>query len=347
MLIFGIKWWNKKSARLLAGADTIITNNAAKVIAAAHTGKNIAVWASREPEKIAEAVESGGGKLIRIEDGFIRSPGLGAHFCPAYSLIFDDIGIYYDAAKPSGLECLLADHPFDDALKSRAHRLKDRLIASAISKYAVGHGQTPFSPVGRERILVVGQVEDDASIRLGGAAILTNLALLKAARTDHPDAWIAYKPHPDVIHAGRPGRVTETEANQHVNAIWSDVAIAAALDWAETVHTISSLTGFEALLRERTVVVHGRPFYAGWGLTIDRAEQPERRHRTLDLDALVAATLLLYPRYLDPMTGERIEAEALLDCFEAGWTDPLIGCPLWHRTAAKVKQWLGLLRGRF
>jgi capsular polysaccharide export protein len=113
------------------------------------------------------------------------------------------------------------------------------------------------------------------------------------------------------------------------------------------VHTISSLAGFEALLRERTVTVHGRPFYAGWGLTIDRAQQSERRRRTLELDALVTATLMLYPRYLDPMTDDRIEAEVLLDCFEAGWTDPLIGRPFWHRAAAMAKRWLGPLRNRF
>jgi capsular polysaccharide export protein len=163
----------------------------ATVIAAAHAGRSIAVWASREPNALAEAVRHGDGKLIRIEDGFIRSPGLGAHFCPAYSLIFDGIGIYYDAIKPSDLEVLQTNHPFDDALKSRARRLRDRLIASAISKYAVRRGEAPSSPVGRERIMVVGQVEDDASIRLSGAAIRTNLALLEEVRADHPNAWIA------------------------------------------------------------------------------------------------------------------------------------------------------------
>ena len=92
--------------------------------------------------------------------------------------------------------------------------------------------------------------------------------------------------------------------------------------------------------------MHGRPFYAGWGLTEDHAPMPDRRGRTLTVDELAAAALLLYPRYLDPMTRQRIEAEDLLARFEGGWTDPLVGRPLWHRAAAAAKRRLGPLRGR-
>jgi capsular polysaccharide export protein len=62
-------------------------------------------------------------------------------------------------------------------------------------------------------------------------------------------------------------------------------------------HVLTSLAGFEALLRGKAVTCHGQPFYAGWGLTTDRIPHP-RRQRTLQLDELVAATLILYPIYL-------------------------------------------------
>ena len=55
--------------------------------------------------------------------------------------------------------------------------------------------------------LVVGQVEDDRSIERGTADIKTNLGLLKAVRADHPDAYIIYKPHPDVETGNRNGRI--------------------------------------------------------------------------------------------------------------------------------------------
>jgi len=318
---------------------------ARELILAAADGRDVMVWSSREPADLAEAVAFGGGRLIRIEDGFIRSPGLGAHFSPAYSLIFDDAGIYYDATGPSGLETLLAKTDFSQDLLARAAALRARLARGAISKYAVGRaGAAPETPAGRAHVLVVGQVEDDASIRFGGADIRANLELLEAARALHPNAWIAYKPHPDVRLAGRPGHVPAQAALKHADAIWSDMPIATALDWAESVHTISSLAGFEALLRERDVHIHGRPFYGGWGLTQDHAEMPARRGRNLPLDALVAATLILYPRYLDPVTRTPATAEDLVDRFEAGWTDPLIGRPLWHRAASLAKRRLGPLR---
>jgi capsular polysaccharide export protein len=78
------------------------------------------------------------------------------------------------------------------------------------------------------------------------------------------------------------------------------------------VHTIGSLAGFEALLRGLRVVTWGRPFYAGWGLTEDR-DPPPRRGRALTLDALVAAALILYPRYRDPATGLPCPPEVLLE----------------------------------
>jgi capsular polysaccharide export protein len=60
------------------------------------------------------------------------------------------------------------------------------------------------------------------------------------------------------------------------------------------------------------VTVHGVPFYAGWGLTIDRGPVPARRTARRTLDELVAAALLLYPRYLDPLTGLPCPAEVLV-----------------------------------
>jgi capsular polysaccharide export protein len=65
---------------------------------------------------------------------------------------------------------------------------------------------------------------------------------------------------------------------------------------AHEVHTLTSLVGFEALLRQLPVVTYGQPFYAGWGLTEDR--QPvARRTRRLSIDELVAGVLIRYPRY--------------------------------------------------
>jgi capsular polysaccharide export protein len=77
---------------------------------------------------------------------------------------------------------------------------------------------------------------------------------------------------------------------------------------------LTSLTGFEALLRDCEVVTHGYPFYAGWGLTHDLAPPIDRRQaRTVSRAELVAAALILYPRYLDPVTKLPCPPEVLIE----------------------------------
>jgi capsular polysaccharide export protein len=81
-----------------------------------------------------------------------------------------------------------------------------------------------------------------------------------------------------------------------------DAPISSIIDLVDEVHVNTSLAGFEALLRGKPVTAYGVPFYAGWGLTRDLGPIPRRRTRRRSLDELVAAALLLYPRYLDPVT---------------------------------------------
>ena len=78
-------------------------------------------------------------------------------------------------------------------------------------------------------------------------------------------------------------------------------SIAALINLVDEVHTITSLAGFEALLRGRKVATYGQPFYAGWGLTTDNVPL-NRRQRRLQIEELVAGTLILYPNYIDPVS---------------------------------------------
>jgi capsular polysaccharide export protein len=261
----------------------------------------IAGWASRLPDGLAEAAEAAGIPLVRVEDGFIRSVGLGSDFLPAASLVFDSRGMYFDPRVRSDLEILLLETDFPPELTARARLLAAQLVARGITKYNLAGGDAAVElPSDRRCLLVPGQVEDDLSIRLGGGDIRTNLALLAQARAANPDAFIIYKPHPDVLAGHRVGAVPETEARRFADAIVAGGSTAALLDRIDELHTMTSLAGFEALLRGRRVVVYGKPFYAGWGLTVDCT--PIDRGRNLTLDELVAGALILYPRYLDPLT---------------------------------------------
>ncbi|UJR86888.1 hypothetical protein [Sandaracinus amylolyticus] len=277
----------------------------------------LVVWGTREHDDLRALATRCDVPLVRMEDGFLRSVGLGSDLNAPASLVIDDLGIYYDPRTPSRLERILSETTFDADELSRARTLRERIVGAGVSKYNVGASRAvAASARGRDVVLVVGQVEDDASIRLGCIDVRTNEALLREARRARPDAYVVWKPHPDVTSGNRAGAVTESRARQWADEIAHDVAIADCLAVASEVHTMTSLVGFEALLRGLRVVVYGQPFYAGWGLTTDRHPHP-RRTRALSLDELVAGALLRYPRYVSRAsrrftTPERV-VEELID----------------------------------
>lgn len=240
--------------------------------------------------------------VITVEDGFIRSVGLGATLIRPCSLVFDDVGIYYDATKPSGIENLLNQVNLTEQQLQRARDLQQKLIDLNISKYNVGESRPLKRPQHSRVLLVVGQVEDDMSIQLGGIGIKTNLDLLKQVRGDHPDSYIIYKPHPDVQTGLRVGKISDQDMLTYANQIELNTSILECFEICDEVHTITSLSGFEALIRGLKVYCYGMPFYAGWGLTQDLYSSQRRNNKNITLEALLYVTLVEYPTYNLPHT---------------------------------------------
>lgn len=249
-----------------------------------------------------------GVQIIRLEDGFIRSVGLGADLIKPLSWVIDASGIYYDATRPSQLEVLLGQYLFDDGLLQRARLIQQQIVSAGLSKYNLSgrHWQKPVTE--KSVLLVVGQVESDASIRLGSPNCRSNSELLQQVRQQFPDAYLIYKPHPDVVAGLRQAGAADINPYSFADEVVTDVPIQVLFSQVDAVHVMTSLAGFEALLRGVPVVCYGLPFYAGWGLTTDRLSTT-RRVRKLRLDELVAATLILYPVYFDRENKRRISAE--------------------------------------
>ncbi|CZF80140.1 Capsule polysaccharide biosynthesis protein [Grimontia celer] len=246
-----------------------------------------------------------------IEDGFIRSNGLGVHFQKPISLVLDRTGIYFDATRPSDLENIL-NGEISSYMVERAERLLPKLLDSGITKYNVGSAQPLILPEDRTIILVPGQVESDASILYGSPEVKTNSELLLKVREANPDAFLIYKPHPDVVAGQRDDGRWESETLNVADLVVTDVSMDALLRHVDEVHTMTSLTGFEALLRGKQVTTYGMPFYAGWGLTQDTLKC-ERRKRQLALYELIAGALILYPTYIDPVSRQLCTVEQALE----------------------------------
>lgn len=275
---------------------------------AAKTGRGRMVWAGKS---------AGHDSALRVEDGFLRSRGLGAELIPPLSLVLDDLGIYYDPTGPSRLEALIEASPaLPDAAVRRAEALMTRITSAGLTKYNLDAAELASElPEGR-RILVPGQVEDDASIRLGTTVVSTNRDLLAATRAANPAAVILYKPHPDVEAGLRDGAVLD--AADFANVVLDRTSPIAALDAVDAVWTMTSTIGFEALLRGKDVTCLGSPFYAGWGLTDDRAMPILRRTARPTLAQLVHAVLIDYPRYFDPVAGLPCPVEVVVERLETG-----------------------------
>jgi capsular polysaccharide export protein len=276
-------------------------------------GGALLAWSASAPPGLRAAAAAAGVELRWLEDGFIRSAGLGAAFRPGASFALDTRGPYYDPAQASDLEHLLQTVEVSPTLGARAAALRAAIVARGITKYNL-RGEAPViaAPAGRRRILVPGQVEDDASVRTGGGDIHSNLALLRAVRAAEPGAFILYKPHPDIEAGFRRGRIPAATLAGLADQVLRGAPMTEVLRQVDAVHTLTSLTGFEALLRGLPVTCWGNPFYAGWGLTEDRAPIPRPRRR-LTLDALVAVALILYPRCIDPLTELPCPPEVLLE----------------------------------
>ncbi|WP_416192780.1 capsular polysaccharide biosynthesis protein [Neisseria sp. CCUG12390] len=269
-------------------------------------GARLLAWGNGKQQVVGFA-RSRNIPLLRMEDGFIRSVGLGSNLVPALSLVIDDMGIYFNAETPSRLEHILQNQTFGERDFQTASMLQQALTENRISKYNVGN--QAFTPPQTDKtvILVPGQVEDDASVRHGSPEIFRNLDLLKAVRERNPDAYIIYKPHPDVVSGNRVGHISPEDTARYADQTAPEADILTCLQHAGEVHTMTSLTGFEALLRGKKVVCYGLPFYAGWGLTEDRLPIP-RRTRRLKLEELIAGTLVYYPGYAHPETRRIIDA---------------------------------------
>jgi capsular polysaccharide export protein len=315
----GFRPWKRAAVRRLMasprGALSFEGSIEGAVEAARAEQGRVMVWSGKESPADSECLAGAGLPILRMEDGFLRSRGLGSDFHLPASVVLDDQGIYYDRHHASRLETILETRRFDKDLLARAAELRRRMVEAGLSKYNVG-GPARFPDTGgRPQLLVVGQVEDDRSIERGTGAIATNLALLKAARADHPNAFLVYKPHPDVETGNRRGAIPAGGLRSIADHVARDVDIAQCLATADHLATMTSLAGFEALMRGIPVTAYGGPFYAGWGLTDDRLEFP-RRTRRLTLDMLVAGTLILYPRYVHPPTGLPCTAEDVVDWLE-------------------------------
>jgi capsular polysaccharide export protein len=260
------------------------------------------------------------------------------------SLCLDRQRPHYDPSGSSDLEDLLARHSFSATDIGRAEKLIALCARLHLGKYGLC---TPrpgtFAP---GYALALGQVDDDASLRLGTRSVGNNLALLQAVREAvGPDVTILYRSHPDVRAGLRRGTVP-SGALDHIGIVETELPTASLLAQASSVHVMTSLAGFEALMRQKEVHCYGWPFYSGWGLTTDHdpvSPLGARRSRRLTLAEAVSGAYDLYPLYIDPITRLPCDVFTAAHRIATGHVGPGVSMPL--RLAWLLARRCGLFEG--
>lgn len=143
------------------------------------------------------------------------------------------------------------------------------------------------------KVLIIEQSYGDQSLRLGLAPESIFQTMIDDAIKENPNAMIYFKRHPDNIN----NHVrTQVHLDQNVLVLEQENPLS-VLPYVDKVYVATSQLGLEALFCGKEVHVYGFPFYAGWGLTIDRISSP-RRKRKLSLEELFYIVYVKYSRYV-------------------------------------------------
>ena len=258
----------------------------------------IAIWGYNESKILSLYLKYRGKKIWRLEDGFVRSVSLGASHSIPYSLVIDKYGLYYNYKDKSGIEEIISNCDLKEKkITIIANHLINLIIESRITKYNEVPVRKNIQLKTKKIVLVLGQVSKDKSVLFGNPNKWTTEELIQLAYYENPEADIWYRPHPEVYKKFQKNNLRYKRVQEFCTILSPEESLSDLIEKIDHAYTITSLSGFEALLRGKKVTVVGVPFYAGWGLTDDRV-LIDTRQRKLTLTELFIASYLLYPKYL-------------------------------------------------
>lgn len=263
----------------------------------------IIVWGYRYSDDISLLLKHKNIPIIRIEDGFIRSFGLGKDFIPPLSLVFDKGNLYYNASNdnPSDIHTALDAKPMP-YLDSMVQDIMKDIITHNITKYNIDDVSPIIIETEKPILCVVGQVPNDASLKYGSLPknIQNNTDLLKYARQYFPDHYILFKPHPDIM-AGHVKGEDLQQIKEYADVVDRSSSLISLINRADHILVMTSLAGLEAIIREKKVTVLGKPFYKGYGFCEGEEVSQLRKEEVSQLrkEDFIRSIYLDYPLYIN------------------------------------------------
>ena len=212
------------------------------------------------------------------------------------------------------MRSLLETASFSQDEIARANEMLRLIAHHRLSKY--NHGTEGLKDLvvrpGQPIVLVVDQTAGDASVTGSLSDASTFERMMIAAVEENRDAFVVARLHPETVAGTKQGYLSAIARRLGVKVLADQVSPWCLFDLRPHVYTVSSQFGFEALLADCKVTCFGLPFYAGWGLTDDRAAST-RRSRKRSTGELAAAVYLRYSRYFDCWRRTPVEPETAID----------------------------------
>lgn len=306
VLFFGFTGWKRAFYQsVFSDRDILFVGeehyNGPQLIEAAFDcirNQDVHVWSYKDPYWLSALSHTNNCRVCRVEDGFLRSVGLGAQRIKPLSIIIErDTDLYFHSSRSSSLHVLLRSLTADQKKQfhDQGDKLKRLLVERNLSKYNFKATGDVFE-VGENSVLVLGQVERDESIRRGPDPYVTCEQLVELAMHENPGATIYFKPHPEVHRGIAEPYSAPFRRFPELREFPQTVAMFSYADAFKRIYTISSLAGFEMLLRGANVTTLGGPWYSGWGLTDDRNVYREEIE-DLTPECLLWAAYGEYPTY--------------------------------------------------
>ncbi|MGO3119457.1 MAG: capsular polysaccharide export protein, LipB/KpsS family [Moraxellaceae bacterium] len=232
----------------------------------------IYIWGYKAPDYFIKYVREQNLDIFFLEDGFIRSGPDDDSSAPPLSIVMDSQAPYFDTTRPNDLTDFIANFDFeqDGYDYELAQEMLDYYVSHRVSKY----NHQPYVDVipiygikNKKRVLVLGQVPHDDSLKYGDGNGITLLDVVSKAIEENPDAQIIVKPHPMTLDDLF---IFDTLTELDCLTLTQSIHLVDALESIDHVYTITSLGGFEALLRGKKVTVLGRPFYVNTNITLNQ-----------------------------------------------------------------------------
>jgi len=270
-------------------------------------------------------------KAVIAEDGFIRSilsgvaKGSQKKFSKACSVIFDDLAPHFAGEFVTRIEQKLnSDFSLSESELLRSKAAIDKIVRNNITKYNFQKLDEIKLPGNKtKKVLIIDQTAMDASITYSNLTADSYSTMLLDAIKENPDSDIIIKTHPDSILSNRSDLAGFFNAD---NTNYPNVYLYAQtvnpiilINMVDRVYVGSSGVGMEAILCKKEVFCYGVPFYAGWGLTVDRNEfftsnkLQQRRSKKRTKEELFYSFYIWYTHYINPETDSVCEIEQALD----------------------------------